>query len=50
MKKWRNDWESAMDVFARSQNCDFMQASGRRGWVSFRGAFESAVIINKVLT
>lgn len=50
MKKWRNDWEAAMDCFARAQKCDFMQASGRRGWVSFKGAFESAVIVNKILT
>lgn len=50
MKKWRNQWEAAMDLFAKSQKCDFMQASGRKGWASFKGAFESAVIVNKVLT
>lgn len=50
MKKWRDKWEAAMDLFAKSQQCDFMQASGRSGWASFKGAFQSAVIVNKVLT
>ncbi len=50
MKKWKDKWSSAMELFARSQGCDFMQAIGRRGWASFKGAFESAVVVNKILT
>ena len=50
MKKWKAEWSAAMELFARSQKCDFMQAIGRRGWASFTGAFESAVVVNKILT
>lgn len=50
LKKWKESFCDAMETFARSQKCDFIQATGRRGWVSFRGAFESAVVVNMVLT
>lgn len=49
-KKWKNDISSAMEMFARNEKCDFMQSIGRRGWSYFDGAFESAIILNKVLT
>jgi hypothetical protein len=50
MKRWVDQWSDAMELFARSQNCDFLQCSGRRGWARIKGAFESAVIVNKILT
>lgn len=53
MPKWKEDFCDAMEMFSRSQGCDFIQATGRRGWSAFgksRGAFESAVVTNMVLT
>ncbi len=49
-KKWKDEISSAMELFARNEKCDFMQSIGRRGWSYFEGAFESAIILNKVLT
>ena len=50
MKSWKDDMSNAIETFARSQGCDFLQSLGRRGWAWFKGAFESAVVVNKVLT
>lgn len=49
-KKWKNDISSAMERFAYDQKCDFLQSIGRRGWSYFKDSFESAVVLNKVLT
>ncbi len=49
-KKWKENISSAMERFAYDQKCDFLQSMGRRGWSYFKGAFESGVILNKVLT
>ncbi len=49
MKKWQARFEGAMETFAYSQGCEIIQATGRRGWASFKGAFESAVVVNKIL-
>lgn len=49
-KKWKEDISSAMERFAHDQKCDFLQSIGRKGWSYFKGSFESAVILNKVLT
>ena len=49
-KKWKHDISAAMENFAHDQKCDFLQSMGRRGWSYFKGAFESGVILNKVLT
>lgn len=48
-KKWKDDWSGAIKVFARSQNCEIIQAIGRRGWSAMPEAFESAVITNLIL-
>lgn len=50
LKKWRKEFPAAVEVFARSQKCDFMQSIGRRGWAWFPGCFESAIVVNKILT
>lgn len=50
MRRWKEKYLDAMEMFANSQKCDFIQATGRRGWIGFRGGFESAVVVNKVLT
>lgn len=49
-KKWKTNISSAMERFAYDQKCDFLQSLGRRGWSYFDGAFESGVILNKILT
>lgn len=49
MKKWKEKWTDAMEYFGHAQGCEFVQAVGRRGWVSFRGAFESAVVVTRAL-
>ncbi len=49
MKKWKESWSDAMEYFAHSEGCECIQAIGRRGWTSFRGAFESAVVVNRIL-
>ncbi len=48
--RWKDDLSSAIEMFAISQKCDFLQTIGRRGWAYFKGSFESAVVINKILT
>lgn len=48
-KKWQNNWVEAAEKRAREEKCDILQATGRRGWLHIPGAFESAVVINKLL-
>lgn len=48
-KKWRNMWCEEADRRAKEEGCEILQASGRRGWLHIPGAFESAVVINKIL-
>lgn len=50
MNKWKAKMEGAMETFAYSQNCEIIQAIGRSGWAHFKGAFQSAVVMNKILT
>lgn len=49
LNKWRDLWIDAAEKRARDEQCDVLQATGRRGWTSMPGAFESAIIINKLL-
>lgn len=49
LKKWRDMWVMEAEKMARANDCKVMQASGRRGWLHIPGAFESAVVINKIL-
>lgn len=49
-KKWKHDISSAMERFAYDEKCDFLQSIGRRGWSYFKDSFESAVVLNKILT
>lgn len=49
LNKWRKKFPEAVELFARSQGCDFMQAIGRAGWAWFPGCFQSAIVVNKIL-
>lgn len=49
MKKWKNDFPAAVELFAKSQGCEYLQAIGRRGWTYIPNGFESAVVMNKAL-
>lgn len=49
MHRWKKDFVEMMRKFGKSEGCSYVQATGRRGWVSFPGAFETGTIVNAIL-
>ena len=50
MDKWRDQLSAAVEMFAKAEKCEFLQIIGRSGWNKYPDAFQSAVIVNKVLS